>query len=199
MTATTRDKIVAAATRLFAARGFAAVSTKDIARAARVNEATLFRNYGDKRRIFNAVIRAQIDQLLPIETFEQIASEPDCVVATRKFVAALEHLFSADYLRITWASALELGASNAIVKAMVPRYRIVLRRIAREQRNGKLIKMPTKLQLRSLVFMIYAHCAIATMFSEEYPRMMGATGSSVVEYVEVWLYGVASDHLRASK
>lgn len=41
---------------LFAEEGFHAVSTKRIAKAAKVNEVTLFRSFGSKAKLFEAVI-----------------------------------------------------------------------------------------------------------------------------------------------
>jgi len=60
----TRDKLLQAALRVFAAKGYWAASTREIARRARVNQVTLFRLFGGKARLYTAVVKhlaAQID------------------------------------------------------------------------------------------------------------------------------------------
>jgi len=53
----TKDRILNAALELFAEKGYSAVSTKAIARAAAVNEVTLFRSFGSKRNLYLGVYR----------------------------------------------------------------------------------------------------------------------------------------------
>lgn len=48
----TQEKIVQAAFPLFAKNGFKSTTTKEIARASGVNESTLFKNFSNKREIF---------------------------------------------------------------------------------------------------------------------------------------------------
>lgn len=52
----TRARIVKAATRLFASRGFAATTTRDIARVAGLNEALVFYYFGRKRNLYWAIL-----------------------------------------------------------------------------------------------------------------------------------------------
>lgn len=54
----TRERILAAALDLFSTRGFTAVTTKAIAEAAAVNEATLFRNFTSKRKLYAEVLQS---------------------------------------------------------------------------------------------------------------------------------------------
>ena len=53
----TVHRILAAAERLFAERGFAATRTADIARAAQVTERTLFKHFPDKQTLLRQVTR----------------------------------------------------------------------------------------------------------------------------------------------
>jgi len=50
-------RILEAATRLFSEKGYNGVSTKEIASEAGVNEITIFRNFGTKAKLLQAVIR----------------------------------------------------------------------------------------------------------------------------------------------
>lgn len=53
----TVHRILAAAERLFAERGFAGTRTADIARAAQVTERTLFKHFSDKQTLLHQVTR----------------------------------------------------------------------------------------------------------------------------------------------
>lgn len=48
----TRERILNAALNLFSENGYSGVGTKSIARAAGVNEVTIFRTFGSKRQLF---------------------------------------------------------------------------------------------------------------------------------------------------
>ena len=52
----TRDRLLEAAARLFAEKGYARATTRALAGAAGVNEVTLFRHFGTKANLFAAVV-----------------------------------------------------------------------------------------------------------------------------------------------
>lgn len=52
----TATNILKAALSLFAEEGYTAVSTKQIAKQAQVNEVTLFRHFGSKEKLFEATV-----------------------------------------------------------------------------------------------------------------------------------------------
>jgi TetR/AcrR family transcriptional regulator, regulator of cefoperazone and chloramphenicol sensitivity len=57
----TRERLLDAATRLFAERGFRPVTVRDICQAARANVAAVNYHFGDKRRLYLAVIEAALE------------------------------------------------------------------------------------------------------------------------------------------
>ncbi|WP_366248932.1 TetR/AcrR family transcriptional regulator [Terribacillus aidingensis] len=54
----TKQKIIDATTALFASKGFAGTTTKEIAKVAGVNEVTLFRHFASKNGIFEQIIES---------------------------------------------------------------------------------------------------------------------------------------------
>src|SRR3990172_1268225 len=66
-----RSRAIIAATRqLFARQGFAATTTRQIARAARVSEALVFKHFPHKKDLYRAIIEermAEADRSLPLD------------------------------------------------------------------------------------------------------------------------------------
>ncbi|MDG6899767.1 MAG: TetR/AcrR family transcriptional regulator [Nitrososphaerota archaeon] len=56
----TAEKILQAASRMFAARGFANVSVRDICKDAETTAPVIYYYYGSKKGLFDAVVRRQI-------------------------------------------------------------------------------------------------------------------------------------------
>lgn len=88
------QRICDAARRLFGERGYAATTTREIARLADVSETLLFRYYGDKATLFNEVVTAPFHQLM--DNFVQRG--PDATVdseraAARRFTRDVFTLF----------------------------------------------------------------------------------------------------------
>ena len=59
----TRERLLAEAARLFAARGFARVTVRDICRAARANVAAVNYHFHGKSGLYDAVVRVAIDRM----------------------------------------------------------------------------------------------------------------------------------------
>lgn len=89
------ERICDAARHLFAERGYAATTTKEIARLADVSETLLFRYYGGKAALFDEVVSAPFDRLMR----EFMAKHPDLsdgetrTVDARRFVGQVYDLF----------------------------------------------------------------------------------------------------------
>lgn len=62
------DLIRSSALQLFAERGFAGTTTQEIARLADVSETLLFRHFGDKARLYDAVVSAPFLKIM--ESFQ---------------------------------------------------------------------------------------------------------------------------------
>ena len=58
-----REHLIKAATCIFSQKGFSGSTTKEIAAKAKVNEALIFRHFGDKDCLFKAVIAAKFTRI----------------------------------------------------------------------------------------------------------------------------------------
>jgi len=59
----THERIVEAAVHLFSRQGFSATSTREIARLADVNEASLFRHFPSKQELFWGALQSRLERL----------------------------------------------------------------------------------------------------------------------------------------
>lgn len=80
-----RDLILDAAERLFAAQGFARTTIKHIGREAGVNSALLYYYFADKDRLYRAVLQRFVSRLVT-RTMSAAGDDPEAAV--RAFVAA---------------------------------------------------------------------------------------------------------------
>jgi AcrR family transcriptional regulator len=86
--AATRDALVAAGRRLFADRGFAAVGTEELVRAAGVTRGALYHHFADKTALFAAVFEAiEADVAVRLAAAAQKVPDPDPVAVMRRGVA----------------------------------------------------------------------------------------------------------------
>ena len=72
-----KEKLLAAGTKLFAEKGFAAISIRELATAAGVNSALISYHFGGKEGLYEAVITAQYERL--IVKFEAIAASTSSI------------------------------------------------------------------------------------------------------------------------
>lgn len=107
---TTRDKLLEAAIKLFAEKGFNGTTTKEIAEKAEVNEALIFRHFSTKRDLYCAIIEKKIFEEpgieIALETHKD--SKDDALV----FTAIATRMFDRcgkdpSFMRLLHFSALE--------------------------------------------------------------------------------------------
>lgn len=203
MTANTSDKIIAAATELFAARGYTCVSTKDIAERADVNEATLFRRFGNKREIFSNCLNRQIEQATATDYLEHVMSGNDFEHDFRALAHAIDATFSRTYIRMLLSFGIELPGRDVgrwVTATLKPWYAPITRRIAREQASGRIRKGRVEVQVRSLVLALFGHAVARFTLTETYARLVKMRDGDVDHYFDIWLRGVsASNHSHSRK
>jgi AcrR family transcriptional regulator len=92
-----RELLLGAARALFAARGFAGASTRDIALKAGVSEALLFRHFGTKAKLFERAILDPINEFVHAYVEEwrnRSTADHDAESVTRAYIDGFYRLLS---------------------------------------------------------------------------------------------------------
>jgi TetR/AcrR family transcriptional regulator len=165
-----RSRILAAALKEFAAKGFAGARVDVIARRASINKRMLYHYFGDKEELFKAVLRRKLSQRQtwaealsgePEETlpfwFEAACKDPDWI-----------RLFEWEALQGDWQNVIDEEERLASVARGLERIR---QRQARGQIDASLDPRHVMLTIRSL-----------TMFPVAFPQLTRLiTGRSIFD------------------
>jgi len=111
----TRDVILDAAERLFAARGFARTTIKQIGREAGVNSALLYYYFADKDQLYRDVLQRFVSRLVA-RTMTGSAGDGDPAARLRAFVAAQADALAANphFPRLLVRELIDFDAAHAV-------------------------------------------------------------------------------------
>lgn len=186
-----RERVLVAATAVFAARGYRGASTKRIADRAGVNQATLFRIFNSKRELYLKVLESKLGADLPPWLLTSLEANPDhervfCEVAER-----LEILFDPTFIRLLLAGGLE--QPKQLKKCLHPRllnfYSSLGGYIQEGIRTGNLRDLDSKSMARALVGMVFYERVFNELFGG---RELTGQGPGQVwkTFTNIWLHGV---------
>lgn len=190
----TRDRILRAARRLFAAKGFSGTTTRRIARQARVNEASIFRYFPTKRDLYAAIIQKKIEeepafQFPPAGPGRRLDDRGLLRAIARWMFALIEH--DPDFLRLLYFSALEGHAlSEMFFDNYVEHLTAQLRGyIEREMDRGRYRRLDPFLAARAFLGMVAHHLLVQELFAPKFHRRFSK--QRVIEtFVEIFLKGM---------
>jgi AcrR family transcriptional regulator len=146
--AATDATVFDAALTVLADRGYSGATTRAIAKAAGINEVTLFRRYGDKRRLILAAIHAEM-QRLAVGLTVPGNLEADLLGVVDYYARLYQHRNG-----LVGTLVLE-GARDAEVAALISEPLAAIGRlgelIAHYQRRGELADEPTDYAVQALL------------------------------------------------
>ncbi len=166
------ERILAAATSLFALHGYNGVSTRQIASGAQVNEVTIFRHYPRKRDLYLAVMKSGLRQFhLRGDLLAAIAEACDGQTAlARTFDLVAKTLMEKpDLLRLMQYSALELNADfDPLVRRHLSEFvEVAARYLEPWIMKGELRCTNGKSLVFTLVAIVASYSSIQRVFSAE--------------------------------
>jgi TetR/AcrR family transcriptional regulator len=188
----TRDALLAAATELFAERGYEGVPVRAIARKAGVNNAMISYHFGGKRQLYREIVRATFAEILArVEALGQsLRPAPELL---REFIAMLgeeatrQHpYFPTMFLRevLTGGKHLEPGMIDMPVRVMATMQAIVERGV----RDGAFRPVDPVLthlsMVGSLIFFFATERFRTRVMAARHPRAKPPDGAAYVEHIQ---------------
>jgi AcrR family transcriptional regulator len=155
-----KEKLLAAATRLFAEKGFAGVSIRQLAETAGVNSAMISYYYSGKEGLYEAVLTTQYERLLA--KFEVIdALEASVEEKIRQYAEVIRLNHTADQPLMARLIQGELTSPTACMEKVVRNYTSRIARLV----SGILQEGINSGELRQDISPIFATLALAGMLN----------------------------------
>ena len=192
-----RSQILAVAVSLFSERGFRGTTTKEIAQAAGVSEAMVFRHFATKKELYAAILdhkscaddRFQPEQMAA----EAIKRKDDRAVFESLAIGALTyHEKDPEFQRLLLYSALEKHElAEMFFNEFVRRvYQFLGSYIRERQRDGALIDIDPAIVIRCFIGMVM-HQSLNNNLWDPARRLLNITNESAAkEFTNILLNGI---------
>lgn len=195
-----RAQILRTAINLFSRRGFSGTTTKEIARAAGVSEAMVFRHFAKKSEIFDAILenKSSHDGMkLPWEgnaaIQEAIAKKDDyAVFYNLAFNALTKQQADENFLRLLLYAALEdHELSDRFFNDFVAQiYKFIGGYIERRQNDGAMRDIKPAIVVRAFLGMMIHH-SLNNILWDKTRRLLNITNEEAAKnFAEIILHGV---------
>ena len=195
-----RLQILRIAVRLFSQRGFRGTTTKEIAQAAGVSEAMVFRHFANKEELYTAILdhkacEGGIEN--PCELVADAVERKDdrAVFETLAFSALEHHEHDREFLRLLLHSALE-GHELAQMfwdRNLLQIYEFLGAYIQERQRDGVFRPLEPKIVVRAFIGMIIHHSLNNNLWDPQ-RRLLNITNEEAArEFTEILLRGIRTN------
>ena len=201
-----RLQILRIAVRLFSQRGFRGTTTKEIAQAAGVSEAMVFRHFATKEELYTAILdHKACDEAIadPCELVPDAVQQKDdrAVFETLAFAALEHHEHDREFLRLLLHSALE-GHELAQMfwdRNIIQIYEFLGAYISERQRDGAFRPIEPKIVVRAFIGMLIHH-SLNTNLWDPSRRLLNITNEVAArEFTEILLRGIKNDSAPSPK
>lgn len=189
-----RQQIIRVATELFSAKGFEGTTTREIAKAAGVSEAIIFRHFTTKEDLYAAIIDFLIqdcheDFLVELQqTMDKKNDQAVFETVARQLLEA--HREDPTLLRLLLFSGLEgHKLSQLFMETQVrPFYQLLSNYVAKRTREGVFRKANSLVLVRCFMGMVSHHSMIRVIFGD--PFLRTTNQEMAREFARVFLNGV---------
>ncbi|HWT00874.1 MAG TPA: TetR/AcrR family transcriptional regulator [Pyrinomonadaceae bacterium] len=195
-----RLQILRVAVSLFSQRGFRGTTTKEIAHAAGVSEAMVFRHFATKEELYTAILdhKACAQEIAdPCKLVEDAVAQKDdrAVFGTLAFTALEHHDQDREFLRLLLHSALE-GHELAQMfwdRNVLQIYEFLGAYIAERQRDGVFRPIEPKIVVRAFIGMLIHHSLNNNLWDPS-RRLLAVTNEEAArEFTEILLRGIRTE------
>jgi AcrR family transcriptional regulator len=193
-----RLQILRVAMRLFSQRGFVGTTTKEIALAAGVSEAMVFRHFATKEELYSAILDQKAclhDGLDPrLVVADAIERKDDFAVFEGLALDALEHHdCDPEFQRLLLHSALEgHDLAHMFWEKFVRRiYRSLGDYIRERQREGAIVDVEPALVVRAFIGMVMHHSLNNNLWDRKRSLLNISNKTAAREFANILLHGVS--------
>ena len=194
-----RSQILAVAVSLFSNRGFRGTTTKEIAHAAGVSEAMVFRHFATKEELYAAIIDHKAcahDRFDPCELAADAINRKDdrSVFESLAFAALDLHEKDPEFQRLLLHSALEKHElaqmfSNEYVR---PVYEFLCSYIRERQRDGAFVEVDPAIVVRCFIGMVMHHSLNNNLWDPDRRLLNVSNEAAAKHFTEILLHGITA-------
>jgi AcrR family transcriptional regulator len=192
-----RQQLLRVAMRLFSEKGFSGTTTKEIANAAGVSEATVFKHFDNKDELYAAILDHKACSREFPNPFEELADKIEAkddfgVFYTMALNAINHHHEDCDFLRLMLHSALEghelarIFYENFITNV----YEFLSAYIRQRQADGAFREMEPRIAVRALMGMFVHHSLNNILWDKEQKILKISNEEAAREFATILLHGI---------
>ena len=192
-------QILRIAMRLFSQRGFRGTTTKEIALAAGVSEAMVFRHFATKEELYSAILDHKAclhDEMDPLQIVgEAVKRKDDAGVFEGIALNALtQHESDPEFQRLLLHSALEEHElAQMFWEKFVRRvYRTLGSYIRQRQRDGAMIGIEPAIIIRAFIGMIMHHSLNNNLWDRKRTLLRISNQTAARAFTRILLHGVST-------
>ena len=193
-----RNQILRVAIRLFSQKGFSGTTTREIARAAGVSEAMVFRHFATKSELYNAILDHKACEGGMKNPFEEVAEAMERRDDEAVFYGLMRHALDhhekdPEFMRLLMHSALEGHelADMFIAQNIVPVYEFLSDYIKRRQAEGGIRPdVKPRIIIRAFVGMMIHHALNNSLWDSKRILLDVSNEEAARGFVEILLCGI---------
>jgi len=200
MTAEDRKlQILRVAVSLFSQKGFGGTTTKEIAQAAGISEAMVFRHFATKQELYTAILDHKAcsgDSMNPEEMVaEALKQKDDQAVFEQLALGALEHHEGdPEFQRLLLLSALEgHELAEIFFEKFVRRvYELLGGYITERQRDGAMAQIDPAIAVRAFIGMVIHHSLNNNLWDPQRRLLKISNAEAAKHFADILLYGISA-------
>src|SRR4029079_10919261 len=192
-------QILRVAVTLFSQKGFGGTTTREIAQAARVSEAMVFRHFATKQELYTAILdhKAYSGDAMNPEAMvaEALQEKDDRAVFERLALGALEHHeCDPEFQRLLLHAALEgHELAQMFFEKFVRRvYELLGNYIAERQRDGAMVAMDPAIVVRAFIGMVIHHSLNNNLWDPERRLLNISNEDAAKQFADILLNGIST-------
>ena len=194
-----RLQILQVAVSLFSQRGFVGTTTKEIAQAAGVSEAMVFRHFANKQELYSAILDHKAcsgDSMNPEALVaDALQEKDDRAVFERLALGALEHHeCDPEFQRLLLHAALEgHELAQMFFEKFVRRvYELLGNYVAERQQDGAMVEMDPAIVVRAFIGMIIHHSLNNNLWDPQRRLLKISNQEAAKQFSDILLNGISS-------